>query len=177
MSTILEPRPHVVEGFVEGSDVERVVGEGFVDPAAPLEHEELRGVVRAGWPEQSARDRKSVMRSPFARGSAVPVDEHGWQRTLRRCCQVEAGDSFTCARNQVVNSPLSVARSPNAFSTSPSNQTTMKLPIGVSCMAQVSRVMFDRAWSAANSVLRAPTVSATNRDRRPPCLRGSGTIR
>ena len=40
-----ERRPHVVEGFVQCSDVERVVGDGFVDPAAPLEHQELRGVV------------------------------------------------------------------------------------------------------------------------------------
>ena len=38
---VVEPRSYVLEGFVEGWNIERVVGDGLIDPTAPLQHQQL----------------------------------------------------------------------------------------------------------------------------------------
>src|ERR1035438_6715296 len=76
--------------------------------------------------------------------------------------------SLTWARNQMLYSLPAVARSVNAFSMSgASNHTSMKLPIGVSCRAQVSRVILDVVCSASNSFRRSPMIAAAKS--LPPC--------
>ncbi len=59
---VVEPRSYVLEGFVEGWNIERVVGDRLIDPTAPLQHQQLGRVDRGCRADDCALDGENTQR-------------------------------------------------------------------------------------------------------------------
>ena len=57
-----EPPSHVAEGLVERGDIESLVGDGLIDPAAALQHQHFGCIVGDRSPDDSALDGKNSRR-------------------------------------------------------------------------------------------------------------------